>query len=134
VKFKHFDRSALESALPLLRVRKKMLITSIIDGSGRLTWLASVLHVVGCILLLFSTNNLLAQDQSHRYADGEPAPTLVLGFVGGFVRSNDLRRSEVQLVRHFRAEYGVLWKSGSSKIAREPRLARRPPLVQWHGH
>jgi hypothetical protein len=83
-----------------------ILITSIIDGCGQLTSPARVLPVVGCVLLLFSADDLLAQDQSHQCADGEPAPTLVLGFVGGFVRSTDLRHSEVQLARHLRAQYG----------------------------
>jgi len=30
----------------------------------------------------------------------------VIGFVGGFVRSTDLRQSEVRLARHLRAPYG----------------------------
>jgi len=41
-----------------------MLITSIIDGCGRLTPPARVLPVVGYVLLLFSADDLLALDQS----------------------------------------------------------------------
>jgi len=103
-----------------------MLITLITDGCGRLIWPARVRYVVGCVLLLFSADDLLAQDQSHRYAASEPSPTLVVGFVGGFVRSTDLRHSEVQMARHLRAEYGdtvdVVFKNreGAAQHALQP--------------
>ncbi len=34
------------------------------------------------------------------------APTIVLGFVGGFVHRDDLRHSEVQLIQQLQAAYG----------------------------
>lgn len=81
-----------------------MLITSI-DDRKRLSRPSIVLPVLGCVLL-FSAVNVPAQNEPHEPAASKPAPTLVVGFVGGSVHRNDLRHSEVQLGRHLQATYG----------------------------
>jgi len=81
-----------------------MLITSF-DDRKRLSRPSIVLQVLTCVLV-FSAVNVLAQNEPHESAANKPAPTLVVGFVGGFVHRNDLRHSEVQLARHLQATYG----------------------------
>jgi len=65
-------------------------------------------------LLLFNSNRAIAQTSAVPAAQPRMVtstanlgtPTLVAGFVGGFVHSNDLRHSEVQLARRLQAAYG----------------------------
>jgi hypothetical protein len=59
--------------------------------------------LIACALLLFTPEKGLAQKLEDYPARIEPARTLVIGFVGGFVRSDDLRHSEVQLAQHLQA-------------------------------
>jgi hypothetical protein len=80
-----------------------MLITTIIDRK-RSSWPSIVLQVLTGVLL-FSAANVLAQNELHESAASKPAPTLVVGFVGGFVHRDDLRHSEVQLARNLQATY-----------------------------
>ncbi len=61
-------------------------------------------HVIACAILLFSADKGLAQ-KPHDFVSNS-IPSLVIGFVGGFVHSNDLRHSEVQMARHLQATYG----------------------------
>jgi len=65
-------------------------------------------------LLLFNSDRAIAQTSEPPAAQTQIAtstasgatPTLVVGFVGGFVHSNDLRHSEVQLAQHLQVTYG----------------------------
>jgi hypothetical protein len=57
-------------------------------------------------MVLFTAEPTPAQQQPEPSARTRPAPTLVIGFVGGFVRSNDFRHSEVQIAQRLRASYG----------------------------
>ena len=77
-----------------------MLIGSIRDRSR----VPVVMLFLGCAPLLFSAN----QAQTHVFepAGTEAASALVMAFVGGFVHSNDLRHSEVQLAQHLQAAFG----------------------------
>jgi hypothetical protein len=47
-----------------------------------------------------------AEQTQYASIASDTAPALVVGFVGGFVHSNDLRHSEVQITRQIRAAYG----------------------------
>lgn len=105
LKFKDFEGPGFGINLASVAgEEKKMLITSVNDRK-RLSLLVIVLQAVGCVLL-FSAVNVLAQNEPRDSAASKPAPTLVVGFVGGFVHRNDLRHSEVQLARHLQATYG----------------------------
>lgn len=48
----------------------------------------------------------VAQAQLTAHADASPAPALVIAFVGGFVHPDDVRHSEVQIVRELQSTYG----------------------------
>jgi len=60
--------------------------------------------LIGCALLLSSPTKGAAQDPRDPSAR-KLTQTLVIGFVGGFVQSDDLRHSEVQIARHLQATY-----------------------------
>jgi hypothetical protein len=81
-----------------------MLITSL-PGRKRLSRPSIVLRVL-TFVLVFSAVDVLAQNEPHESAASKPAPTLVVGFVGGFVHRDDLRHSEVQLAHQLQARYG----------------------------
>jgi hypothetical protein len=59
--------------------------------------------LVACALLLLTPDKGLAQEPDSYSARSQPARTLVIGFVGGFVHDNDRRHSEVQLAQHLQA-------------------------------
>ena len=65
----------------------------------------SLFAVLGMVL---SVAPIRAASQTQGSAQKHPgeAPVLVVGFVGGFVRVNDLRHSEVQLARQLQTTYG----------------------------
>jgi hypothetical protein len=63
-------------------------------------WITAVWSIV---LLHYPT--LVAQTQQASKENGT-SPALVVGFVGGFVHSDDLRHSEVQVTRQIQAAYG----------------------------
>jgi hypothetical protein len=48
----------------------------------------------------------MAQTQFVASSSGGAVPVLVIGFVGGFVHSNDSRHAEVQIAQQLRAAYG----------------------------
>ncbi|MBV8051306.1 MAG: hypothetical protein JOZ80_08970 [Acidobacteriaceae bacterium] len=58
------------------------------------------------LMILFASQTTLAQQQPNESAPTKPAQTFVIGFVGGFVHSNDVRHSEVQMARRLQAAYG----------------------------
>jgi len=57
-----------------------------------------ILGVPGCIVVL-----LIPYSTAPQTRDSGVAPTLVIGFVGGFVHSDDLRNSEAQIARQWMA-------------------------------
>jgi pimeloyl-ACP methyl ester carboxylesterase len=61
--------------------------------------------LIACVLLIFLPNKCLAQKAADYSAQTKPARTLVIGFVGGFVHSDDRRHSEVQLAQHLQTTY-----------------------------
>lgn len=75
---------------------------------------ASAVFLFVCLSLLLNPSRAIAQRSDSRASQVQPAaftvaetaPTLVIGFVGGRVRCDDLRHSEVQLARRLHNEYG----------------------------
>lgn len=57
------------------------------------------------IMVILQSPNAAAQMQRAPITS-DPSPALVVGFVGGFVHSNDLRHSEVQITQQIQAAYG----------------------------
>jgi pimeloyl-ACP methyl ester carboxylesterase len=57
-------------------------------------------------VLLIAGYRAIAETVSPSTADADSAPMLVIGFVGGFVHSDDLRHSEPQLAQRLQREYG----------------------------
>ena len=75
-----------------------------IKGCKRMSRVQLSAQVIACTLLLFSSGKGLAQNPRD-HSTRKSTRTLVIGFVGGFVHSDDLRHSEVQLARHLEATY-----------------------------
>lgn len=82
-----------------------MLVESILDYSTRLARPHILAQFVGFVLL-FTPMSGVTQNQRQEPAATAPALTLVVGFVGGFVHTDDSRHSEVQLSRRLQAKYG----------------------------
>jgi len=63
------------------------------------------IQVLGGSLVLLNSHCAVAESSS---LSGKPGalPALVIGFVGGFVHSDDLRHSEVQIAREIQSTYG----------------------------
>jgi hypothetical protein len=75
----------------------------IVTGCKRMSGIGTTLIV--CALVLFCPDDGLTQTRCDD-SFNQPTRTLVIGFVGGFVHSNDLRHSEVQLAQHVQRTYG----------------------------
>jgi len=67
--------------------------------------------IIAGVLLLLAPSYAAAEpanpsaDRSQTCGNGDVTPTLVIGFVGGFVHKDDLRHSEVQLARRLQQTY-----------------------------
>jgi hypothetical protein len=106
-----------------------LLITSIVENWKRLSCMLVLVHFLGCALLLFNTYRALGQTQRPKLTDGHTKPALVIGFVGGFVHSNDLRHAEVQLGQHLRATCG---NGVQVQVFRNRERAKaHKAIVQW---
>lgn len=66
---------------------------------------SAVIEVVVCALLILSSGSARAQVRTAIATEPSP-PTLVIGFMGGFVHSDDLRHSEAQLAQRLEQSYG----------------------------
>jgi hypothetical protein len=87
-----------------------------------------IAQFIACALLLSSPQKGLAQEP-HEHPAGQPSRTLVIGFVGGFVHSDDLRHSEVQLAHDLQATYG---DSVQVEVFRNRQRAKaRQAVVAW---
>jgi hypothetical protein len=76
----------------------------------RMTWLSlalAVVPVLSCSFIVLTPEGCVAQTESADSTKGIVAPALVVGFLGGFVRSDDLRHSEVQIARQIQRTYGA---------------------------
>jgi hypothetical protein len=85
---------------------QKMPSTLIVENCKRFSRVLVVIQVLGCPLILRGTDTPSVQNMFQPPSKGEPACTLVVGFVGGLVQSNDLRHSEVQIARQLQTTYG----------------------------
>jgi len=97
---------------------------------GRCANTLAVLQPIVCILLLLSADSALAQGQLSLATDPHtPAPTLVIGFMGGFVHSDDLRHSEAQLAQRLDESYGdrVLVEMFENR----QRTQARGSIIHW---
>ena len=74
---------------------------------GRSANILAVLQPIVCVLLLLSADSALGQGRLALATDPyAPAPTLVIGFMGGFVHTDNLRHSEAQLAQRLDESYG----------------------------
>src|SRR5229473_1358855 len=67
----------------------------------------TIIQVLICSAVLLSSHHAVAQTQLPASTESEASPALVIGFVGGFVHSDDLRHAEVQLAQQIQATYGT---------------------------
>jgi len=65
----------------------------------------TIIQILLCTVL-FSPHRAIGQTQVAALRETDASPELVIGFVGGFVHSDDLRHSEVQIARQIQATYG----------------------------
>jgi hypothetical protein len=75
-----------------------------------MTWLSltlAIAPVLSCCFIVLTPEGCIAQTQSADSTKGIVAPALVVGFMGGFVRSDDLRHSEVQIAGQIQRTYGA---------------------------
>jgi hypothetical protein len=66
----------------------------------------AIIQVLLFTTVLFSSHLAAAQIQLAAPMESDPSPALIIGFVGGFVHSDDLRHTEVQLAQQIQATYG----------------------------
>jgi len=65
-----------------------------------------VIQVLGSAVILLHPPRMAAQTPVTAQRDPDSLPALVIGFVGGFVHTDDVRHSEVQIARQIQAKYG----------------------------
>ena len=68
--------------------------------------LPSCMQLLACLAVVICTALGQSQAQSPTEVEAQAAPAIVIGFVGGFVHSDDTRHSEVQLIQQLQANYG----------------------------
>jgi len=64
-----------------------------------------IVPVLACCVVVLSPNCSVAQPEVPDSTNRPAAPAVVIGFVGGFVHTDDLRHSEVQLARQIRRSF-----------------------------
>jgi hypothetical protein len=69
------------------------------------TLVFAIIQVIGCAAALLSPGPAEAQAQPPSSSRSEAASVLVIGFMGGFVRTDDFHNSDVQLARQLQATY-----------------------------
>ncbi len=75
------------------------------DSEMLVTLVFTIIQILLCTVL-FSPHRAIGQTQVAALRETDASPELVIGFVGGFVHSDDLRHSEVQIARQIQATYG----------------------------
>ncbi len=66
----------------------------------------TIIQVLVCTTVFLSPHRAVAQMQDVALRETDASPALVIGFVGGFVHSDDLRHEEVQIAHQIQATYG----------------------------
>ena len=64
------------------------------------------IQILGVGFVLLTPARIAAENAGTVPSQPLPSPALVIGFVGGFVHTDDLRHSEVQVARQIQATYG----------------------------
>jgi len=64
-----------------------------------------MVQLLCCCVVVFSPNCSVAQPEVPHSTNRRAAPAVVVGFVGGFVHTDDLRHSEVRIARQIRRNY-----------------------------
>lgn len=72
----------------------------------RVVLLLAIIQVLVCTTVLLSPHRAVAQMQLAAPTLSSNSPELVIGFVGGFVHSDDLRHVEVRMAQQIQATYG----------------------------
>jgi hypothetical protein len=112
----------------------------------------AVFSVLACTVVVL-TPKASAQTECSDSTKGIATPALVVGFMGGFVHSDDLRHSEVQIARQIERTYGdrvqvrmfenrekaearrfVLDWSGRGKREKRPNRGPSDPPIILFGH
>ena len=97
---------------------------------GRSANILAALQPIVCVLLLLSADSALGQGQPALATDPyAPTPTLVIGFMGGFVHSDDLRHSEAQLAQRLEESYGDHVRV--ELFENRQRAQARKSIVDW---
>jgi pimeloyl-ACP methyl ester carboxylesterase len=65
-----------------------------------------IVQILAWMMMLFTPESAAGQTLVTAPSTGAASPTLVVGFVGGFVHKDDLRHSEVLMARQLQASYG----------------------------
>jgi hypothetical protein len=65
----------------------------------------AVVQILACSVVVLSPNCSLAQPEVPHSTNRVAVPAIVVGFVGGFVHTDDLRHSEIQMARQIRRSY-----------------------------
>ncbi len=66
----------------------------------------TIIQVLVCTTVFLSPHRAVAQMQDVALRETDASPALVIGFVGGFVHSDDLRHEEVQIAQQIQSTYG----------------------------
>jgi pimeloyl-ACP methyl ester carboxylesterase len=69
-----------------------------------LSWVLA--GILGSAVLVATPRHVMAETQSSVSSDARGTTAIVVGFMGGFVSSHDLRREEVRVAQQLRARYG----------------------------
>jgi hypothetical protein len=65
----------------------------------------AIIHVLGCAAALLHPGTAMTQAQQPSSTRSEVAPVLAIGFMDGFIRTDDFHHSEVQIARQLQATY-----------------------------
>jgi len=86
--------------------KHRLIATQLCSYCSRIVALFVFSQVIGFALLLSTPSLAIAQTRFNSLNQSDTNPVLVIGFVGGFVHSDDMRHSEVQLARQLQESYG----------------------------
>jgi len=119
-----------------MRTKQNQITETAVQNTSRrhtkqLTLRAVLLPIVGFSLLLFHANAVMAQTDSPAATGASNAPTLVIGFMGGFVHSDDLRHSEAQLAQRLQRNYGD--RIQVEMFENRQRAKAHEQIIEWLG-
>ncbi len=98
-------RPEAEQAGKRTRIRNELRYRTFTIRQSLMALVCLVVEVLGVAAILSNPQRATAQAQ-FASRDNEVAPAVVIGFLGGFVHSNDRRHAEVHIVQQLRETYG----------------------------